>query len=83
MKFQKEKSIELASTISRHALQLSWKELTAKQIKRKADSRIDFFFSGILLSFGITASANLGLSGLGAYKAILLATQYIKHARSA
>lgn len=81
MTFDKPKYIASASKASK-ALQTRWKDLAAKKIVRKGDGRIDFFFSGILLSFGVTASALLGLSGFGLYKAVFLATRYIKHARS-
>lgn len=78
MQFYKVKSIELASIIDKQIIKKRWSELAAKVIKRRSDKRIDFFFSGILLSFGLAASGVLGLTGFGAYKAVVLAVRYYK-----
>jgi hypothetical protein len=79
MAFHSTKTIQIAALVSRASRHVPfWKAIAPKKIKRKSDGRIDFFFSGILLSFGLTASTLVGLTGFGAYKAIMMGLRYYK-----
>ena len=59
-----------------------YSQVSRKLIKRRDGFRVDFFFSGVLLSFGTFSTLTLGSLGYMAYKLAIMGYQYVQKAHA-